>query len=241
MRLLIQRDGMVLVCEHGEPDRELNKDDPLALASAFRAIVAFEEGLTSAQLFGALAPWAALLSRAAWIDFDAWLASVTPTPLRLVDASYRSGDEEPLLDAVVIHAVLTTHQQSDITSAPASLAINWQTSGRYATPQSNGFGGEDRFCSLSLSPPERWAYLPLIIDPTTMIDDLNAFFGVTVQPLLMIEPTFFETVVLGFLDDVSFHGTPYDLARVWDEMSEQIAAIKDGEAVLGEESRNIDK
>ena len=77
MRLLIQRNGTVLVCKHGEPDRELDKDDPLALAGAFRAVVAFEEGLTSAQLFRALAPWSTLLSRTAWIDFDAWLASVT--------------------------------------------------------------------------------------------------------------------------------------------------------------------
>lgn len=50
MRLVIHRDGRVVVREHGEADRELERTDPLALASALRAVVEFESGLTSAQL-----------------------------------------------------------------------------------------------------------------------------------------------------------------------------------------------
>jgi hypothetical protein len=163
MRLVIHRDGRVLVHEHGEADRLLDNDDPLALAEAFRAIVELENGLTSAQLFRALRPWAALLARAAWLDFNVWQASATRAPLRLItEEPNRRGDDEPPLDAVVIHPVLSVHQDGEQELARASIAVHWRTSGGYATPRPNGFGGEDLFCSLSFAPPESWTHLPLL-------------------------------------------------------------------------------
>lgn len=155
MRLVIHRDGKVLAREHGEPDVTLDKDDPLALAQALRALVEFEDRLTSAQLFRALRPWAMLLSRAAWMDFDSWQGSAARASLQLVNEEPTAhGDDDPPLDAVVIHPVLSVHRDASEGDAGTTIAIHWRTSGRYASPRPDGFGGEDRFCSLSFAPPQ---------------------------------------------------------------------------------------
>lgn len=225
MRLSIHRDGRLVIHEHGELERELEKSDPLALATAFRAVVELENELTCAQLFRALAPWANLLSRAAWIDFETWLGSASRTPLRLVRADTATqSDDEPPLDAVIVHPVLSVLRDHPRNLSPATLNICWRTSGRYASPRPDGFGGEDRFCSLSLSPPEEWAHLPLIIDTSMMVDDVDSFrrdvasLQAVVDEKLRAEPTLFETIILGFLDDISFHGTPAEAVETRDEL-----------------------
>jgi hypothetical protein len=145
MRLFIHRDGRLVVREHGEKDRAVDRNDLLALAAAFRAAVELEHGLTSAQLFRALAPWAALLSRAAWIDFEAWLSGASRAPLSVVCAETMApGDDEPPLDAVIVHPVLSVHRERPRNLSSVTLDIHWRTSGRYASPRPDGFGGEDR-------------------------------------------------------------------------------------------------
>jgi hypothetical protein len=230
MRLVILRDGRVAARDYGEPDRVLDREDPLALTQAFRAFVEFEEGLTSAQLFRALRPWAAVLSRAAWMDFDAWQTSATRAPLQLVteEANACSGAEPPL-DAVVIHPVLSVHRDDANEGKDVAIAIHWRTSGRYVSPRSNGFGGEDIFCSLSFAPPQTWAHLPLLIDPTVEVDEDEALrnasptISATTEARLLASPKFFDAIILGFLDDVSFHGSPLETAEVGDEIARRVA------------------
>lgn len=196
-----------------------------------------EQGLTSAQLFRALQPWSELLSRTAWIDFDAWQNSVVPPPLHVVtNEQEHEFDKEPPLDAVMVHPVLTLHKDGKAKTAPVTFDIRWQTSGRYASPRPNGFGGEDRFCSLSFADPATWAHLPLLIDPVCRVDDY-ALLGSVTSALqgaevgrLQVEPSLFDTIILGFLDDISFHGTPSDAATIGDDLSAMVADIKSGKA-----------
>jgi hypothetical protein len=224
MLLHINRDGRLVVREFKETERVLSPDDPFVLAQVFRARVEFEEGLTSAQLFRALRPWAALLAAAAWIDFEAWLAACERPGLRVVTGG-EAPAAEPAIDAVVISAKMDTwHRKTDVDTVSADFS--WQTHGRYAEPQKNQGGGEDRFRSLSFANPADWIHLPLLIEDDVAVlshrrkwrkSDPSPFEGAK----LKTTPTFFDTVVLGFLDDVSFHGSPSDLA----EEAENIKAL----------------
>jgi hypothetical protein len=245
MRLVIYRSGRVLITEHGEPDREASPD-PVALASCFRAVVAFEEGLTSAQLMRALSPWATLIGHAAWMDFNAW-ASASARPHLVLATSEREQPDDPPLDAVVIHPVLSLASDSHgkkrrRSDGPVTLSIRWRSSGRYAWPRPDGFGGEDRFCSMSFVPPAQWAHLPLLIEAQVMVDALRIDGDAPLLPdletaQLTVEPTFFDAIVLGFLDDISFHGSPADTQERYGELQE---LVKEAEAVHAEADRKND-
>jgi hypothetical protein len=239
MRLTIHRDGRVLIAEHGEPDRHVSLD-PFALASCFRAVVEFEEGLTSAQLMRALTPWATLLGSAAWMDFGAWAAASGRPHLTLATSEEEQPDEPPI-DAVVIHPVLRLtsdcpRRKRKRVEDTIAFAVRWRSSGRYAWPRPNGFGGEDRFCSMSFIPPAQWAHLPLLIERRAMVDALRLGSDAPHLPdleaaQLTVEPTFFDAVVLGFLDDISFHGSPVDTQARFSELQE---LVKDAEAMADE-------
>jgi hypothetical protein len=229
MRLTIYRDGSVLAVEHGEQDCEVSPD-LFAIAGCFRAFVAFEEGLTSAQLLRALRAWARLIRRAAWMDFDARASASAHPHLTLATKEEEQRDDAPL-DAVVIHSIPTLRSEGRTkrrkAGEPVSLSIRWRSSGRYAQPQPNGFGGEDRFYSMSFLPPAEWAHLPLPIDTRVMADALRIGGDAPLLPeleavTLEAEPTLFDTVVLGFLDDISFHGSPTDTKGRYAELVELV-------------------
>jgi hypothetical protein len=231
MRLRIQRTGDLTILEHGEEERPVGVG-PIDLAACFRAHVELEEGLTSAQLMRALKPWGGLIGRAAWMEFDEWLAASERPHLALAGGSSGDGaDAEPPLDAVVIHPVLSLHSVGRRQRGPTTVSIRWRVSGRYSRSKSNGFGGEDRFCSLSFAPPAEWAHLPLILDGTLMVDallakddaGLGAALGATT---LMADPTFFDTIVLGFLDDISFHGSPSETQEQRQELLSGLEEVK---------------
>lgn len=232
MRLTIHRDGRLVIAEHGEPDRAV-EPDPFALAACFRASVAFEEGLTSAQLMRALRPWARLIGQAAWMDFDAW-ATASAQPHLTLATNDEQRDDAPL-DAVVIHPVLTLTSGSRTkrreAREPPSLSVDWRSSGRCAQPQPNRFGGEERFCSMSFLPPAQWAHLPLLIETRLTVDALRIgrdppLLRELEAATLQAEPTFFDTVVLGFFDDISFHGSPEDTQERYGVLLERVEEAK---------------
>ena len=231
MRLKIQRNGDLTILEHGEEGRPVGIG-PIDLAACFRAHVEIEEGLTSAQMMRALKPWGGLISRAAWMEFDKWLAASERPHLALAGASSGdTADDEPPLDAVVIHPVLSLHSDGRRQRGPTTINIRWRVSGRYSRPRSDGFGGKDRFCSLSFSPPAEWAHLPLILDGTLMVDALLAKGDAGLEAALgasklIADPTFFDAIILGFLDDISFHGSPSDTQEQRQELLSRLEEVK---------------
>ena len=111
------------------------------------------------------------------------------------------------------------------------LSVNWRSSGRYAQPRPNGFGGEERFCSMSFLPPAQWAHLPLLIETRMAADALRIGRDAPLLPeleaaTLQAEPIFFDTVVLGFLDDISFHGSPEDTQERYGDLLERLEEAK---------------
>eukprot|EP01036_Dinobryon_divergens_P057776 gene57775-77110_t len=119
----------------------------------------------------ALKPWGSLIGCAAWMEFDEWLAASERPHLALARAaSGDAADDEPPLDAVVIHPVLSLHSVGRRQREPITVNIRWRVSGRYSRPRPDGHGVKDSFCSLSFSPPAEWAHLPLILDGTLMVD-----------------------------------------------------------------------
>jgi hypothetical protein len=154
--------------------------------------------------------------------------------LTLATSAEKQRDDDPL-DAVVIHPVLTLTSEGPTkrrkSSEPVSLCIRWRSSGRYTQPEPNGFGGEDHFCSMSFIPPARGAHLSLLIDTRVMGDALRIGADAPLLPeletaTLEAEPAFFDTVVLGFLDDISFHGSPTDTQEQYDELLERVEEAK---------------
>lgn len=175
-----------------------------------------------------------LIGRAAWMDFDAWVSASAQPHLTLATSEEGHRDDAPL-DAVVIHPVLALTSDGRTRrrkiGETVSLSIRWRSSGRYARPQPNGFGGKDRFCSMSFVPPARWAHLPLLIETRVMVDALRIAGDAALLPeleaaTLEAEPTFFDTVVLGFLDDISFHGSPEDTQERYGDLLDRLEEAK---------------
>jgi len=210
-RLFIRRDGAVTVDADGVK-RDLDRHDGLDLLRYLRSPTAFEDGLTSAGLMRALEPWGEALSRMAWFDFGAWSAAITSAgPAAARGAA--GGTGTPPVEAIVISPVFAGRRPRK--GAP-SILVRWQTGGRYAFPDPDGM----RFCSMSFFHPSEWAHLPLLIEDRLWLSEsdhldrgrriLDAAFSSTGdEPSeLTACPSFFEAVVLGFLDDISFWGGP---------------------------------
>ena len=238
MLLRIHRDGRLVVVENQEKDRVLDVDDPFALAQAFRAKVEFEEGLTSAQLLRGLSPWTKLLSASAWMNFDAWLAAAERPRLSVVGVE---GDaQNPPLDAVVVSPKLVAWL-GKAAPDPSETHFRWETFGRFASPQPNSFGGLDKVCSLSFADPASWMHLPLLIDENVRIDIYRSrrkrketpdpFRDVTLTTF----PSFFDAIVLGFLDDISFEGSPSELAEKAESLKALVEEAKADYAAKGHE------
>lgn len=233
MHVLVKRNGslQLRVGEHGEIERELDKSDALSLAVAFRAVVELEGGLTCAELIRALAPWGEILSRAAMIDFDAWLieACHTPSPSRSFDAGPTADAESPL-DAVVVSPVLVVHREDHRDRTNAVFEICWSASARYASPYMDPTLSKVLYCSLSFLPTKAWINLPLIIACSAEIENYSSLimvdifaneFGGAVQ----VVPTFFDVVVVGFLRKISEHGSPAESIHARAELLDVLDSV----------------
>jgi hypothetical protein len=208
-RVVFHRDGRIVARTHGRPDRVLEPTDPLALAAHLRSVVTFEDGLRPCDLMRCLAPWGAFLSRAGWCDFHAWHEAICRPPLRLA----RPGDvEETRVERVVLHPAVRTHiPHRDL----PELEIAWEASAHVGGPHGTG-----RLEEVNQLDPRLWSRRPLVIEtrPQLFEFDLSgrqrSLFSDRVGieadggSRMTIRPTLFDTVVLGFLDDVSFHGQP---------------------------------
>jgi len=242
MHLVIGRDGNITIQEHGEPDRAVDPADRLAILECYRATVEFEEGLTAAQLMRALRPWSDVLSRSAWIDFDAWIATMDRPLLTLV----QGGGEGERLVGLELGATLTIHRSKREGGVELSLHEGWHPSGLRIDADGNPIEP----CSITLEDPRSYGHLPITLDGTVVVTDVKTMRPWGEEAILPDElpgayerivrrPTFFDAVVLGFLDNISAHGTPDEVADVKEGIIEAVRAIQEDYADLGHGSDEV--
>lgn len=232
MHVVIQRDGRILIQENGEEDRFADPNDPISIVACFRATVELEDGLTSAQLMRALRPWSAVLSRAAWMDFDAWIGALDRPLVKLVDGEEDGGR----LVSIELVPTFDVYRGERPDGIELSVHPAWRPLGNRVDAN----GAEMEPCSLSFMDPKEYAHLPLLICEKVSVKDVQSLppFG---QEAIIPDtlpgtydritetPTFFDTIVLGFLDDISFHGSPADTAEEGQSLAEMVKAISRGE------------
>jgi len=232
MHVVIQRDGRILIQENGEEDRFADPSDPLAIVACFRATVELEEGLTSAQLMRALRPWSAVLSRAGWMDFDAWIAALDRPFMKV------AGDDDGEGRIVSIELVPTFDVFRG--KRPDGIELSIHPAWRPLGNRVDASGAEMEQCSLSFVDPREYAHLPLIINEKVSVKDVQSMppFG---QEAILPDalpgtydriaqaPFLFDTIVLGFLDDISYHGSPEDTAEVGESLAGMVRDIQSGE------------
>lgn len=236
MRIVIQRDGRIAVCEHGSGDSYADPANPYDILRLFRAQVEFEPGLTAFQMMKALRPWSAALSAAGWIDFDAWFAAMEKPPISL------AGEDSERLSGIELHPEASVNRFDDDGGRSASIHIYWRPLGRYANPEPNSFGRVEEHCSISFTDPRLIGHLPLSIRHTVKVKDSRSHAPWGEDPILpqsspgvydriVDYPSFFDGVVLGFLDDISFHGSPEDTDDVAEGLREAVEEIHSGAVV----------
>jgi hypothetical protein len=230
MEVTIQRDGRIAVREHGNDVYYADTDDQLAIFPLFRAHTIFEEGLTLRQLMKALRPWKNVLNKTAWMNFDAWLTAADKT--HISDADDSDIDEE--IVAVEIYCILDLYREDN-----GALNINshWDYHGKFAKPIDLGTGYLTDTCGLTFMSPKKFANVPIIINPIPGIHDIAVGPPDGKRPILSesspgayerieLTPTLFETVILGLLDHLSFHGDPEDAEDRGEQIAGMVADIK---------------
>jgi len=210
--LFFQRDGGVTIREDGEPDAALDVREPLALLVHMRSGAVFEDGLTPAQMMRSLAPWGDAVSLLSWCDLAAWNAAIARPGLRLVGTG-GVPEQDVRIGSVTISPVFDGHIAR---KGPPTASIRWQTMGRLAEPDRRG----RLYCSLAGRHPSEWAHLPLAINPRLRTRESDRRHGMpsVIGPAyspdgdgpsdIETHPRFFDTVILGFLDDISACGGP---------------------------------
>lgn len=237
MEITIQRDGRIAIQEHNEALRYADPTDPTAILPLLRAATTFEDGLTLRQLVMAISPWKALLGRAAWMNFDAWLQELDKT--HLVEAT--SEDPEDKLACVEIFCVLNVYRSDE-----GFLCVDghWDFHGRHPEPVDYD-GHLYETTGLTFAEPKTYANLPIKICRTASVHDHDVGPPIGRRPILSssspgvythveLTPTFFDTVVLGLLDKISFHGSPEATAEVGSNIATMVEQIRAHEHQLGE-------
>jgi len=230
MEITIQRDGRIAIREHDSEVRYADPADQFAIFQLFRAHTIFEEGLTLRQLMKALRPWKGVLSQAAWMDFDAWLAAADKT--HVTDVAENDTDEDVV--SVEIYCIIDLYRQDNGT---LNISSHWDFHGRFAKPVDLGSGHLTDVCGLSFTAPKEFANVPIFINPVPSIHDIAVGPPEGKRPILSeaspgaydrieLTPTLFETVILGLLDNLSFHGDPEDTEDRRDEIVGMVAEIK---------------
>lgn len=211
------RDSRIVVKEHGSADTVLDRDDPLAILDVLRSGVELEPGLTAGGLLRCLSPWSPLLSKLGWLNMHAWTSTASTAHLR--DANGIDMTDPERLDGLVLRPSV---QFIDRRGGPMELTVDWSVSGRYATPFTPaGSNRSERYCSISLSPLETWINLPVAVD--AVVEPVPPV-GVP----MTVSPSFYDTIILGFLDDISAFGDPEETISIRAELLQAIQDIEQG-------------
>lgn len=239
MHIVIQRNGNLVVRERGAEDNVLDPSDPFAIVDVFRAVVELEEGISPFQMMRAMKPWSGVLSEAGWLDFDEWFKAMERPFVQV------AGDEADRLAGIEIYPVVDVRRTKCGDIREAEVSVSWRPRGRYLHPVEGHGDRIDAYCSLSFVDPRLLGHLPVTIVREASVNDTRAcapWREVPVLPSsiprvydrLVCTPTFFDTVVLGFLDDISVHGTPETTQEVADELRHCVDRIKAGDIELAE-------
>jgi hypothetical protein len=231
MLIKICRDGSLKVGDDNDIFQSLDTSDPFAVPHILRGHVTLEDGLTVRQLFKALRPWSSFFSSSAIMNFEEFSNGVDQTYLVEADASVT-----PLLH-VEIYPVL---QLRRLENGSLTVGAYWDFCGRYGTPIDVGYGLMSDIVSLSFVDLKTYANLPIVISNKAKVISHGLEVIERSRPLLVdqmagiyshieIPPVFFDVIVLGFLDKISFFGTPTETAQVADEIKSSLQTIEASE------------
>jgi hypothetical protein len=231
MQITIQRDGRILLEEHNEENRFLDPSDPYALTMVMRSHTVFETGLTLRQLMKAIRPWKEVFGSAGWMNFDAWFAEIDRTHLSQVTTDL-DDDRDPLASLEIYNIVSLDRPDG----GHLELHSYWDFHAYYQTPVETD-GVVSKTCSVSFLPARVYANLPIHINYKAKIHDDQADYLEGRRPVLTAErpgiyshietnSSFFDIVVLGLLDQMSFHGDPEETEERGDELFETVAALR---------------
>ncbi len=191
--LFFLRDG-VRVGRGDRPAAPLDARDPTALLAHLGDAVSFADDLTAGCLMRALSPWSASLSLLTGADMRDWTASVGGSQAKPADAAPILTEGERLA-SLVVEPVLAL----DGFGGLVTLAVEWRVhcesdeapGTRFALP----------------ADPFLWAHLPFRLRTQARAEgaaagSAKALAGLTVEPNLC------DTVVFGFLNEISDAPTP---------------------------------
>lgn len=191
--LFFRRDG-VRVGRGDRPAVPLDARDPTALLAHLGDAVSFAEDLTAGCLMRALSPWSASLSILTGSDMRDWTASVGGSQAKPAEAAPTPAEGERL-SSVVVEPVLVLGGSG----GPVTLAVEWRVhceseeapGTRFALP----------------ADPFLWAHLPFRLRTRARAEGAAAG-SATVLAGLTVEPNLCDTVVFGFLGEISDAPTP---------------------------------
>lgn len=191
--LVFQRDG-VRVARGDRAPAPLDARNATALLAHLGDAVSFADDLTAGCLMRALSPWSASLSLLTGSDMRDWTATAGGPQAKPVEA-VPTVDEGERLSSVVVAPVLSL----DGAGGSVRLAVEWRVH-----CESEGSPGT-RFALPA--DPFLWAHLPFRVRTQahaegTAAGSAKALAGLTVEPNLC------DTIVFGFLDEISDAPTP---------------------------------
>jgi hypothetical protein len=231
MQITVQRDGRILFEEHCEENRFLDPSDPYALTTVMRSHTVFEDGLTLRQLMKAIRPWKEVFGSAGWMDFDAWFAEIDRTHLSQV-MSEHNVESDPLASLEIYNIIHLDRPEE----GHLEVHSYWDFHAYYQTPvETDGLVSET--CSVSFVPARAYANLPITINYKAKVHHREADYLGGRRPVLNAQRpgvyshietrgSFFDIVVLGLLDPISFHGDPEDTEERGDELFETVASLR---------------
>jgi hypothetical protein len=232
MQITIQRDGRILLEEHNEENRFLDPSDPYALTMVMRSHTVFEDGLTLRQLMKAIRPWKEAFGSAGWMNFDAWFSEIDRTHLSQVTTD--PDESKDPLASLEIYNIVTLDRPNE---GHLELHSYWDFHAYYQTPV-EADGAVWKTCSVSFLPARAYANLPIRINYKAKVHDRQADYLEGRRPVLSAErpgiyshietnSSFFDIVVLGLLDQISFHGDPEETEERGDALFETVASLRE--------------
>lgn len=202
--LSIRRDG--ILCLDGREPVPLDPGNPLALVPHLGASVEFAPDLDGGALMRCLSPWAAFLSLCVGSDVAAWTKFAGGSMARSVPPRAA----EPL-SHLLVRPVLAIHPWD----ARPTACVEWRTT---------CVGSDGTYYAVPAD-PFSWSRLPVRASDEATVEDRRTGDHPTTGPF-RVEPTLYDALILGFLDEVAFHLDPETAIREEEETLSLLDSIR---------------